>query len=1113
MRILELGLHGFGCFSGQVRIGPLPGRDDRRLVVLHGENEAGKSTVLHAIRWLLFGGPTGKAFAPEGDAARLDVSATVALERGTHTVLDLSRTRARGELRGVSRASTDEVREEWIHGMLGHPNRTVFETVFGFSLEGLAEGARTLAHDAVRGAMYGGLGGASRPDELRNALIEERETLFKERGRVQKVNALAHRVGALRAELKHLTLSKDALGRLETTVEAARAAVASAKGDLDAAQRRFTVVKAEEDALPVLRALDRAEAELAGLGVVPAVSDADETDALVERWAKAGDERARARTDRARRHAELVTHETTLLGLPADEGGLDADALYDRLQHALVARDEARATLLVAANARAEVLARAEAAVADRAGWSLDRLRAAPLEGAPRLAFERALAEREVEAERLRATLEEDEALAADIAELEALLARAPSPPDPAPLRALLPDLATHEPARRRLTVVREELAELFARRARLLARVGDATTLARIDDEEVAALVRVAEEQLSRASRLAERVEEREAELAEASRAAAVGAALAVPTEAEVEALRAARDEAVGGPLGELRRRIAAADGAVDRLRAHADVVSNRARAEARVGELRSALERLTEQRHALALDELATTARVRALTNGHLDRPLSLRGAVADARSLEAVETDLAAREREIARLEADLARMRGALEGHLPAGTLDPESAVRRQIEKSERLLAEREQWSAQIARQNARRAVLAARRASLPPPEQMLAAPLAALGLDPLPVHVARETVQALAELRRSVLEADRAHARAEVRLAENEQSLVTAIAAIPAAPADADPRTLLAKRTQRQKEREARLLVETARDRARAELAVVDDRHRLAEQALEDLRVLLGASDDDDAERILRLRTRAAALRAEIAEGQQKLAEIARRAPEPFVAEARALGEAGVKTELAVAARIVAEAEAAYGAAERAVGNAARERSEVDGGDRAAEQAAEIERVRAELTTHVERWCVLTLADRLLDGAIRRFERDHQPALLLRASTLFEAMTGGRYLRIVRPLGEQRVVVERRDGEKYEPERLSTGTREQMWLALRLAYVERYCAAAEPLPVVLDDVLVNFDERRTTATLRALAEVTAVTQVLLFTCHESLLETVRLSGVPAAVLRI
>lgn len=1105
MRLLELGLRGFGCFSGDTRIGPFPARDDRRLVVLHGENEAGKSTVLQAIRWLLFGGTSGKAFAPDGDTARLDVSATVALERGTSTVLDLTRTRARGELRGVSRASTDEVREEWIHGMLGHPNRVVFETVFGFSLEGLAEGARTLAHDAIRGALYGGLGGAARPDELRKSLQDERDALFRERGRVQKVNALAHRITALRAELKQLTLSRDALGRLESTVEGARGAVASARADLEAAQRRLAVVRAEEDALPVLRRLDRAEAELAGLGVAPA----EDTDALVERWARAGDERARARADQGRRRAELVTLEATLAALPTDLGDEADDVHFDRLQHALVARDEAEDAARVSARARDEVLARAAAIAEDRVGWSLERLRAAPLDGPLRLAFERALADREIEAERLRAILEEDDTLATQVAELTGLLARVPEPPDPAPLVALLPELSRLAPTKRRIAALRAEIEALTARRDRLGPATGP--ELGRLDDREVAAWVRLAEEQAATASRLRERFSEHEAELAEALRAAAHDAALAVPTEAELVALRALRDEAVGGPVGELRRRISAADEVVDRLRAHADVVAARARTKARIEELRGALARVAERQTALADEERRLVEAVRTATAGDVERPLALPAAVAAARDRSALDAELRARSTELAALLVDVGALEGRTAALVPASP-DLEAAARALAEEWTRHRNVRTQAEAQLVRASARRAVLAERRAALSAMDQALVGPLAALGLPPMPVPLAREVVQALGELRRQVVDVDRAHARAASRLAEHEAALVAATAAITRG-ADVEPRMLLARRGELRKARETRAIAESAAARARIELAVVDDRLARAEQALDALRSGLGVTDDGAAERVLRERTRADALAAEIDEAHRKLAEIRRRAPEPFEAEARALGESGVATELAVAARIVAEAEAAYGAAERAVGNATRERNEVDGGDRAAEHLAEIERVRAELALAVERWCVLTLADHLLDGAIRRFEREHQPDLLRRASALFSAMTGGRYLHVVRPLGEQRLLVERRDGELVEPDRLSTGTREQMWLALRLAYVERYCAAAEPLPVVLDDVLVNFDERRTAATLRALVEVTAVTQVLLFTCHESLLEVVRAADVPAVVLRI
>ena len=69
--------------------------------------------------------------------------------------------------------------------------------------------------------------------------------------------------------------------------------------------------------------------------------------------------------------------------------------------------------------------------------------------------------------------------------------------------------------------------------------------------------------------------------------------------------------------------------------------------------------------------------------------------------------------------------------------------------------------------------------------------------------------------------------------------------------------------------------------------------------------------------------------------------------------------------------------------------------------------------------------------------------------------------------------------------------------MSEGTRDQLYLALRLATLERYLAHAEPLPFVVDDVLVNFDDDRSRATLEVLAELSGKTQVILFTHHARL----------------
>jgi uncharacterized protein YhaN len=87
-------------------------------------------------------------------------------------------------------------------------------------------------------------------------------------------------------------------------------------------------------------------------------------------------------------------------------------------------------------------------------------------------------------------------------------------------------------------------------------------------------------------------------------------------------------------------------------------------------------------------------------------------------------------------------------------------------------------------------------------------------------------------------------------------------------------------------------------------------------------------------------------------------------------------------------------------------------------------------------------------------------------------------------------------------VRQADGKLKEPHQLSTGTREQLYLAIRLAYVLHYCRDAEPLPIVMDDVLVNFDDQRSAATLEALIEVAAQIQLILLTCHSQTLELVQ-----------
>jgi uncharacterized protein YhaN len=152
-------------------------------------------------------------------------------------------------------------------------------------------------------------------------------------------------------------------------------------------------------------------------------------------------------------------------------------------------------------------------------------------------------------------------------------------------------------------------------------------------------------------------------------------------------------------------------------------------------------------------------------------------------------------------------------------------------------------------------------------------------------------------------------------------------------------------------------------------------------------------------------------------------------------------------------------------------------------------------AGKVEQLRAELSSAVDQYAPLALTQLLMQRALKRFEAEHQPRLLTVVADLLRRMTQGEYVDIRRTLeGERELVVVGKDGAGKRPHELSTGTREQLYLAIRLAYVADYSRQSEPLPVVMDDVLVNFDEDRARQTLRVLQETSQHAQVLLLTCH-------------------
>jgi len=159
-------------------------------------------------------------------------------------------------------------------------------------------------------------------------------------------------------------------------------------------------------------------------------------------------------------------------------------------------------------------------------------------------------------------------------------------------------------------------------------------------------------------------------------------------------------------------------------------------------------------------------------------------------------------------------------------------------------------------------------------------------------------------------------------------------------------------------------------------------------------------------------------------------------------------------------------------------------------------------------VLARIDASAEMWAVVTLCKALLDETRKVYENDRQPDVLRHASRFFRTMSAGRYSRVVAPLDGTELQVERSDGVRLLPQLLSRGTAEQLYLAMRFALLRDYAGHADPLPVVFDDVFVNFDPERTRSTLQAVEELAETHQVLLFTCHPHLVALAQ-EVVPAA----
>ena len=175
------------------------------------------------------------------------------------------------------------------------------------------------------------------------------------------------------------------------------------------------------------------------------------------------------------------------------------------------------------------------------------------------------------------------------------------------------------------------------------------------------------------------------------------------------------------------------------------------------------------------------------------------------------------------------------------------------------------------------------------------------------------------------------------------------------------------------------------------------------------------------------------------------------------------------------------------------------GETQQEMKSIAGDRRLLELKTELSVLDKQLTLTAEHWRTLATTHCMLQRVCEIYETERQPETLREASAFLKQLTDGKYRRVWTPLGKNALRVENDNGQDLPIEVLSRGTREAVFIALRLSLAAAYSRRGIMLPLVLDDVLVNFDSDRAYHAAKVLRDFSQLGhQTIFFTCHEHIM---------------
>jgi len=1132
MRLRHLGLERFGHFTGRGFDFGAPG-DGPDFHIIHGPNEAGKTTAMEGALRLFYGFPHRDSYDFRHQRKNLRVSAVV-------EIAGAPRHFTRLPLR--SGALVDEtgtaLPEAALAAHLGGLGEEDYRKLLCLDDDTIERGGEEIAQ--ARGdigrLLFSAAAGVADLSTALDAVREEADAIWRKRASTTRVAELKRALTEVEKAIREGDVSAGAWRKLKKALAHARDAEAAARATRDRLQTRAAERAAERRTLPQIAELDALAERVAPFAAYPERLDFD-AESLVLLIA----EESGVQSDIARLTEEIATLTSEREGLerrPDLDGLAEAlDALDDlRSRDATAGFDLARRRRELAAGAEAE-MARAARDLGLEAQIDPGELALSPADitrlDAARAALRSAEATAETEARELAE-------LTGRYEEAQAACDKAAPAPGAGAIAALL---ARHGAERLAPAAARArqaiEAAESTERAARDTLSHGGARfeTLPAcpMSPAEAGARAEAHADLDRRIAQAAEAQVERRAEIAglRAQAAQIVSGAALVP-DAEAEALLAERGRLWQAHLAALdtqsARAFEAAMAALDRamqtrlaqardLGELRRVEQAQAAAAARAEEAEARLDSLRARRAALEAEIAAAAAGV------GLPEPLSpadWRDWVAQhARAADAARAldDLRARHgRYLDRAE----RLLAELTPHLDLADPDFDGALaeaRARAEAERAALAEaarardaRAALEGDIARRKARHEAALAAVTEADAAWHALVAEL-------LGDRVAPDTLRASLDPLRALREAADRRAEAARRIAQMEADQAQFAAAL----ADL-ARAHGIKQADTAAETHARL--RAARDAAQAaearaqglntQIATAREALRTARARLEEIAAQVEAKgrifpsgtpvDTLDALR------RAAAQAQQVIRDRAEMARLERAvlselgAPDMAAARARLDGVTmwALDADAETLRADLATAERDLTAATEARVTAAQALAQVTGAADIAALAQRKATLELEIEAAARDHLALSLGHGLAEEAIRRYRDSHRSAMMTATEAAFAALTRGAYERLTtEPAGSDEVLlaIDAAGAAKRVAE-MSKGTRFQLYLALRAAAHDQLVAQGTCLPFFCDDIFETFDEDRTAAACRVMARIGTRGQAIYLTHHRHVVEIAR-----------